>query len=85
MVHCKLTRTPTVSGLKLRASEGDPMEALHINRRTMGALQHVTIMRLEISFSENRVCWFMQSPPKEHWKIVQRICKCLQGTLLLCT
>eukprot|EP00261_Vitis_vinifera_P039164 XP_019080407.1 PREDICTED: uncharacterized protein LOC109123862 [Vitis vinifera] len=81
MVHCKPARTPLPTGLKLRVGDGDPVEDLHGYRSTVGALQYVTITRPELSFSVNKVCQFMQNPTEEHWKVVKRILRYLQGTL----
>lgn len=81
MVHCKPTRTPLPTGLKLRAGDGDPVEDLHGYWSTVGALQYMTITRSELSFSVNKVCQFMQNPTEEHWKAVKRILRYLQGTL----
>ena len=50
-------------------------------RSIVGALQYVTITRLEISYCVNRMCQFMQNPLESHWKAVKRILRYLSGTL----
>ena len=50
-------------------------------RSIIGALQYVTITRLEIAYSVNKVCQYMQAPLESHWKLVKRILKYLKRTL----
>lgn len=73
MWNCKGSATPMVSGLKLSAFGGKPVENVHLYRSVVGALQYITIIRLEIAYNVNKVCQFMQSPKTEHWVAIKRI------------
>ncbi|KAF3672166.1 hypothetical protein FXO38_06237 [Capsicum annuum] len=45
---------------------GDPLLDACLYRSVVGALQYITITRLEISYAVNRVCQFMQAPTTAH-------------------
>ena len=47
----------------------------------VGALQYVIVTRPKLSYSVNKVCWFMQKPTNEHWKAVKRILRYLRATM----
>ncbi|KAI3669008.1 hypothetical protein L6452_40227 [Arctium lappa] len=49
-------------------------------RQMVGALQYVTLSRLDITFAVNKVCQFMHSPTVNHWSAVKRILRYLHGT-----
>ncbi|XP_043687724.1 uncharacterized mitochondrial protein AtMg00810-like [Telopea speciosissima] len=49
-------------------------------RSVMGALQYVTLTRLDVSFVVNRACQFMHSPTEEHWQLAKRIIRYLKST-----
>lgn len=57
------------------------MDNPSLYRSIVGAFQYATITRPKIAFSVNKVCHFMQSPFKEHWKAIKRILCYLDGTL----
>ena len=50
-------------------------------RSIIGALQYVTITRLEIACSVNKACQYTQAPLESHWKVVKIILRYLKGTL----
>ncbi|KAL5564937.1 hypothetical protein UlMin_028101 [Ulmus minor] len=81
MDNAKPLPMPMVSSLKLTVSDGDPITNATEYRSIVGALQYITITRLEIAFSVNKVYQFMQSPLDEHMKAVKRILRHLKGTL----
>ena len=54
---------------------------MKLYKSIVGALQYVTITRLEIAYSVNKVCQYMQAPLESHWKVVKRILRYLKGTL----
>lgn len=81
MSHANSLPTPMISGLQLFKYKGDPFVDRKLYRRIVGALQYVTITRLEIAFSVNKVIQFMQSLLNIHWNAVKRILRYLQGTI----
>ena len=46
----------------------------------MGALQYLTITRLDLSYAVNQVCQFMHSPKNTHWMTVKRILRYVKAT-----
>lgn len=42
-------------------------------REYNGALQYATITRLEITYSLDKACQFMQAPVEAYWQVVKRI------------
>lgn len=68
MLTCKPTNTPISTSEKLSAYEGDPLgiEDATRYRSIVGALQYLTLTRLDISFSVNKVCRFLHAPTTSH-------------------
>jgi hypothetical protein len=48
-------------------------------RGIVGALPYLTLTRLDISFSVNKVCQFLHSPTIVHWTVVKRILRYLHA------
>jgi hypothetical protein len=57
------------------------MDNPQLYRSIVGALQYATITRPDLTFVVNKTSQFMASPTDEHWKIVKRILRYVQGTL----
>ncbi|XP_019195215.1 PREDICTED: uncharacterized protein LOC109188989 [Ipomoea nil] len=49
--------------------------------RMVGALQYLTITRLDLAYAVNRLCQFMHSVTTEHWGLVKRVLRYIKGTL----
>ncbi|KAL6326076.1 hypothetical protein AAG906_000951 [Vitis piasezkii] len=62
-----------VSNQSLSNFGSAPFSNTQLYRSIVGALQYATITRLDITYSVNRVCQFMQSPLTTHWKAIKRI------------
>uniref|UniRef100_A0A803NMC5 Reverse transcriptase Ty1/copia-type domain-containing protein n=1 Tax=Cannabis sativa TaxID=3483 RepID=A0A803NMC5_CANSA len=60
---------------------GDPVENPQQYKYIVGALQYLTITKLEISYSVNKVCQFMSNPLHTHWNAAKRILRYLSGTI----
>jgi len=73
--------TPLQSGLKLSKYGFAYMEDPTLYRSIIGALQYVTITRLEICYSVNKFCQFMSQPLLDNWKVVKHILRYLKGTI----
>ena len=50
-------------------------------RSVVGALQYLTITRLNISYAVNRVCQYLHAPRTSHWSAVKRILRYLSHTV----
>ncbi|RVW48987.1 Retrovirus-related Pol polyprotein from transposon TNT 1-94 [Vitis vinifera] len=83
MEASKPAPTPGRLGRTISQSDGvslsDPLEY----RRTVGALQYVTLTRPNIAFAVNKACQFMAKPSDVHWMAVKRILRYLKGTIHL--
>jgi hypothetical protein len=49
----------------------------------VGALQYATITRPDLAFAVNKASQFLANPTDEHWKVVKRILRYIQGTTQL--
>ncbi|XP_016648277.1 PREDICTED: uncharacterized mitochondrial protein AtMg00810-like [Prunus mume] len=82
MHEAKLMPTPVVSCCRLSISDGvllfDPTEYLSI----VGALQYLTLTRLDIAFAVNQVCKFMHKPNTIHCLAIMRILHYVNVTLI---
>jgi hypothetical protein len=47
----------------------------------VGALQYAMVTRPDLTFAVNKASQFMADPSDEHWQMVKRILRYLQGTL----
>ncbi|XP_021832520.1 uncharacterized protein LOC110772399 [Prunus avium] len=50
-------------------------------RSVVGALQYLTFTRPDLAYAVNKVCQYMNSPTDDHWFLVKRILRYVQGTL----
>jgi histone deacetylase 1/2 len=49
-------------------------------RSIVGALQYLTLTRLDLSFSVNKVCQYLHAPTTAHWTAVKRILRYVKST-----
>ncbi|XP_019153490.1 PREDICTED: uncharacterized protein LOC109149962 [Ipomoea nil] len=80
MIDCKALATPA-SVTQPATPTPDPFDNPTQYRRIVGALQYLTITRLDLSFSVNRLCQFMHSPTQDHWGLLKRVLRYVKGTL----
>jgi hypothetical protein len=81
MMLCKPCATPMLASEKLIIRRGTPLgqkEATHY-RSIVGALQYLTLTRLDISFTVNKVYQYLHAPPEHHWTTVKRILRYLKS------
>lgn len=80
MSEVKPCPTPFITSSHFSKYDGDPAINGTLYRSIIGALQYITVTRLEISFSVNKVCQFMSNPLDSYWKAVKHILRYLVGT-----
>ena len=66
MLNSKPSSTPGRLGHHLSKNDGKPFQNATFYRSTVGALQHLTITRPDISFTVNEVCQFVAAPTLTH-------------------
>ena len=81
MLDSKSAYTLGSLGKTLSQFDGDPFLDETLYRSTIGALQHATISRPNISFTVNIVCQFMYKPTTTHWIVINHILHYMMGTL----
>ncbi|XP_019172451.1 PREDICTED: uncharacterized protein LOC109167836 [Ipomoea nil] len=80
MSDCKSLSTPAAV-TKAASPTTDSYENPTQYRRLAGALQYLTITRLDLSYAVNRLCQFMHTPTDEHWAMLKRVLRYVKGTL----
>jgi histone deacetylase 1/2 len=85
MLNCKLANTPMSTSDKLSAYECTPLGAKDSTRfrSIVGALQYLTLTRLDISFAVNKICQFLHAPTLVHWTTAKRILRYVKHTINL--
>jgi hypothetical protein len=83
MIGDKPYSASMVSGSKLPALDGDPLSESDtaIYRQVVGALQHCTLTRPDISYSVNQLCQIMHSPTNVHWMETKRVLRYLKRSI----
>ena len=83
MLNCKPANTLMSTTEKLSAHNGTPLgpEDSTRYRSIVGALQYLTLIRPDISFSVNKICQYLHKPTTEHWTAVKRVIRYLKHTL----
>ena len=72
---CNSVNTPLSVSEKLSVTSGHllgPEDSTRY-RSIVGALQYLTLTRMNISFSVNKVCQFLHEPTTLHWSAVKSI------------
>jgi hypothetical protein len=78
MSDCKGVATRLSTSEKLIMSEGT-VGAQY--RSIVGALQYLTLTRLDLAFLVNKVCQFLHSPTTSHWAAVKRILRYVKQSI----
>ena len=73
MFDSKLAKTSGAVGKTLSKFDGDLMQDVTQYQSVVGALQYVTMTRLDIAFAINKACQFIQPPTTTYWLSVKRI------------
>ena len=67
MLEAKPVTSPMASSTVLSVYEGEPFSDQTLFQSTIGALQYLSITRLNISFVVNKLSQFMHKPTLTHW------------------
>ena len=76
----KPVRTPLPSRTTLSSSDGEVLADPTEYRSMVGALQYLTMTRLDIAYAVHLVSQFMHAPRTSHFLVVKHIFRYLQGT-----
>lgn len=80
MLDSKVCATPCLPYNRLLLDDGVPYNNPALYRSVVGALQHLTFTRPDISFAVHQVCQFMHNPMESHFTAVKWILRYLKGT-----
>ncbi|XP_042485603.1 secreted RxLR effector protein 161-like [Macadamia integrifolia] len=80
MIDCKPVTMPMATTSAASSSGGVLLSDPARYRSIVGALQYITLTRPDVAYSINQACQFMYAPSKDHWTLVKRILRYLQGT-----
>ncbi|KAJ3688843.1 hypothetical protein LUZ61_018007 [Rhynchospora tenuis] len=81
MQHAKPCNTPMQAGKQVSKYSGTKLTDPQVYRSIVGALQYATITRPDLTFAVNKASQFMAEPTEEHWQLVKRILRYIQGTI----
>ncbi|KAF5451074.1 hypothetical protein F2P56_031373 [Juglans regia] len=81
MLDAKHVSSPMSSSQKLSLFSGATYPDPSNYRSIVGALQYLSLTRLDISFAVNKVCQFMHKPTEKHWTTVKRILRYLKFSI----
>ncbi|KAH9699266.1 retrovirus-related pol polyprotein from transposon RE1 [Citrus sinensis] len=80
MIESKGCSTPMSSTEKLVKDKGAAFENPSLYRSIVGSLQYLTLTRLEIAFTVNKLSQFLANPSVLHWQACKRVLRYLQCT-----
>jgi hypothetical protein len=80
MANCKPVATPADTKSKTSAADGKPIDDVTTYRSVAGALQYMTITRLDIAYAVQQVCLHMHAPRDVHQTMLKRILWYVKGT-----
>ena len=81
MLEAKPLSSPMASSTNLFVFEGDPLLDATLYRSTVGALQYLSLTRLDITFIVNKLSQFMHRPTTFHWQAIKRFLRYLKQTI----
>lgn len=82
MEGCKPSATPMASNLVLSIRGDDIFSDHTLYRSIVEALEYITLIWLDLSFTINKCYQFMVAPKMSHWLVVKLVLKYLYGTVM---
>lgn len=73
--------TPLVPSASLSLNDGSTNCDATLYRKVVGSLQYLSLTRLDIAFTFNKLSQFMHKPTENHWTSVKRVLRYLKGTI----
>lgn len=73
MSEFKPTSTPLKTKNHLTINDGTPLPNPKDYRSFVGALQYLSLTRLDVTFSVNKLSQFTHRPTETHWAILIRL------------
>lgn len=70
MLHCIPISTPIDTRSKPSLHDGHPFSNPSLYRSLAGALQYLTLTRLDLSYAVQQVCLFMHAPRDSHFQLM---------------
>ena len=80
MLASKHVSTSLVVGTSLATLDGSTSVNVTIYYQVVGGLQHLRMTCPDISFSVNKLSYFMHAPSEHHWGVVKRLLRYLNDT-----
>ncbi|XP_028070428.1 uncharacterized protein LOC114272911 [Camellia sinensis] len=81
MSYCKSYSSPMAVKLSASSTDDYPFSQPSFYRSLVRALQYLTLTSLDLAFTVNHACQFMQAPSNAHFENVKRLLQYLKGTL----
>ena len=73
MKYCKPSKTPFLSGVKLKEANSSPMVNNTLYRKLIGCLLYLTHTRPDIAYVVSVASRYMDQPHEIHWRAAKRI------------
>ena len=81
MATVKPCSTPMCLRINLPLSDSEPLSQPSVYRSTIGALQYLTLTRLDLAFCVNKLSQFLELPTIAQWNACKHILRYVKGTL----
>ena len=80
MLNCNPISTPIDTRSKLPSTDGPPYADPSLFQILAGALQYLTLARLDLSYAVQQVCLFIHDPRDSHFQLIEHTLHYIRGT-----